>query len=87
MPRSRIRRTPGASIRRNPGASLRRACLDKTLRFDTRAEAEKVAARLLEREPWSEPREAYPCPYSRRKGQKLHFHIGRPLGRGRDKAA
>lgn len=72
-------------IRRNPGASLRRACLDKALRFNTREEAEEVAARMLEREPWREPREAYPCPYSRRKGQQLHFHIGRPLGR--DKAA
>lgn len=85
MPRSTRTTLSSSRIRRNPGASVRRACLDKTLRFNTRAEAEEVAKKLLERDPWREPREAYPCPYSRRKGQKLHFHIGRPLGR--DKAA
>ena len=80
MPRSSRTKLSASRIRRNPGASLRRACLDKSLRFDTRAEAEEAAERLLEREPWRLPREAYPCPYSRRRGQQLHFHIGRPLG-------
>ncbi|MEU9754368.1 hypothetical protein AB0D90_14680 [Streptomyces althioticus] len=85
MPRNNRTSSSPSRIRRNPGASLRRACLDKSLRFDTEADAWRVAREMLQREPWREPREPYPCPYSRRKGQKLHFHIGRPLGR--DKAA
>ncbi|MFE7963451.1 hypothetical protein ACFU0X_10415 [Streptomyces cellulosae] len=85
MPKGNRTSTSRSRIRRNPSASLHRACLDKSLRFDTREEAEKAAEEMRERKPWMLPREPYPCPYSHRKGQKLHFHIGRPLGR--DKAA